>query len=176
MGWALPGPFSFINTMVVKKVSRFFCMALKSVLSSRKKVVIVVSRFNPTITQRLVDACIDELSAAGVSSSQIKLVWVPGAFEIPLAAKVSALRESVAAVICLGAVIKGQTEHYHLIIENVARGIMDVGLEVSKPIVFEVLACETFELANQRSKPKGANKGRDAARVALEMVNLLQTL
>lgn len=151
-------------------------MKQKNILSSRKQVVIVVSLFNEPVTRRLADGCVDELKKAGLSLSQIKVIWVPGAFEIPLVAKASALRDSVVAVICLGAVIKGQTEHYQLIIENVARGIMDVSLKVCKPVIFEVLACDTFALANARSKVRGANKGRDAAHAALDMIHILKKM
>lgn len=151
-------------------------MTSKKLLYSGKKVVVVVSRFNETITQRLADACLDELRKQRLPLSQVKLVRVPGAFEIPLAARVCARRASVAAVICLGAVIRGQTEHYNLIVENVARGIMDVSIETRKPVIFEVLACDTFKLADERSKVKGVNKGRDAARAALEMIRVLQTI
>jgi 6,7-dimethyl-8-ribityllumazine synthase len=170
LGLGIARPF-FIASGV-----RTVLMTSKKRLFSGKKVVVIVSSFNETVTQRLADACLDELHKQKVPLSQVKLIRVPGAFEIPLAAKVCARLTSVAAVICLGAVIKGQTDHYNLIVENVARGIMDVSIETRKPVIFEVLACETFQLADERSKAKGINKGRDAARTALEMIRVLQTV
>lgn len=137
-----------------------------------KKIAVVVSRFNDFITKRLLDGCVDELKKIGVADANITVVWVPGAFEIPvIAAKLAA--QSYQAVICLGCVIKGQTDHYELVMKGATDGIMAASLKSGKPVIFEVLACETVELANQRSKVKGDNKGRDAAQVAIEMIDVL---
>lgn len=136
-----------------------------------KKIAIVVSRFNEFITQRLLDGCLDELKQCGVTDANITVVWVPGAFEIPVTALQLAATQH--AVICLGCVIKGQTDHYELVMQGATDGIMEVSLKSEKPIVFEVLACETVALADQRAKPNGSNKGRDAAHVALEMIDVL---
>ncbi|MGE0269156.1 MAG: 6,7-dimethyl-8-ribityllumazine synthase [Candidatus Omnitrophota bacterium] len=137
------------------------------------RIAIVVSRFNETITRRLLNGCLDQLSKLGVSQKDIKVAWVPGAFEIPLIALKYATKKDINAVICLGAVIEGQTEHYRLVTDNVASGIMQVSLQSQKPVIFEILAAKSVKLIDKRSQPKGHNKGRDAAETAVEMVNLL---
>ncbi|VAX34881.1 6,7-dimethyl-8-ribityllumazine synthase [hydrothermal vent metagenome] len=139
-----------------------------------KRIAIVVSRFNDFITQRLLDACVDELLRHSISEKNITIVWVPGAYEIPMTAQKLAKKKTVQAVVCLGAVIRGETFHYELVAQGVAQGVMDVSLKAGKPIVFEVLATDTVEDANKRSKLKGDNKGRDAALVALEMIDVLR--
>ena len=110
--------------------------------SKSKKIAIVVARFNEFITKRLLDGCIDELKKMGVADKNITVIWVPGAFEIPSAAQLAAKKNH--AVICLGCIIQGETDHYDLVAEGTMRGIMDVMVQTGKPIVFEVLACETF--------------------------------
>lgn len=137
------------------------------------QVAIVVSQFNEEITTRLLNGCCDELKKSGIKESMMTIVEVPGAFEIPVAALALARRKNISAVICLGAVIRGQTDHYRLVAEQAARGIMDVALITGKPVIFEVLACETVKLANERSQEKGDNKGRDAAQAALHMIHVL---
>lgn len=143
------------------------------VKSCKGKIAIVVSKFNEFVTKRLLDACVDELIKNGVKAKNIIVVWVPGAFEIPFMARKMADKEMIDGVICLGAVIRGETKHYDLVADNTARGIMDVSLEINKPIIFEVLATDTMELAYKRSEEKGINKGRDAAQALLEMLDLL---
>ena len=138
-----------------------------------KHIAIVVSRFNEFITKRLLDACVDELLGHDVNEKNITVVWVPGAYEIPVTAQKLAKKKSIGVVICLGAVIRGETFHYELVAQGVAQGVMDVALKAGKPIIFEVLATDTIEDANKRSKLKGDNKGRDAAVVALEMMDVL---
>lgn len=142
----------------------------------KKRIAIVVSRFNEPIPTRLLDACREQLRKSGVRDSNIEVVRVPGAFEIPLAALHLAKHKDIGAVICLGAVIEGQTDHYRLVAQEAARGIMSVALQTGKPIIYEVLVCETIKLANERSGEKGFNKGRDAALAAVEMINILKTL
>lgn len=132
------------------------------------KIAIVVARFNETITQRLLDACLDELSKLGVYKKDITVAWVPGAFEIPLIAQKFGQKKGIDAVICLGAVILGETDHYRLVADNVASGIMQVSLNCKKPVIFEVLATETVVLAQQRAELDGSNKGRDAAQAAVQ--------
>ncbi|MBF0385398.1 MAG: 6,7-dimethyl-8-ribityllumazine synthase [Candidatus Omnitrophica bacterium] len=141
--------------------------------SGRNKIAIVVSKFNDFITKNLLKACRDELHKAGLSEKDIRVTFVPGAFEIPLMALKSAERKEIGAVICLGAVIKGETLHYELVAQECARGIMDVSLQTKKPVIFEVLACDTIKKAQDRAKEKGNNKGRDAALAALEMLDML---
>lgn len=138
-----------------------------------QRIGIVVSRFNENITKRLLAGCLDELAKAGVNKKDISVCWVPGAFEIPLVAQTLAKKKTIDAVICLGAVIRGDTYHYELVAQGVAQGIARVALDCSKPVIFEVLATETIEQANKRSQEDGENKGRDAALTAVEMAHLL---
>ena len=141
-----------------------------------KKIGIIVSRFNDFITHRLLDGCINELVKNGVKQNDITVCWVPGAYEIPLAAQKLAKKKNIHAVICLGAIIRGQTFHYELVAQGSAVGIMQAMLATGKPIIFEVLSADTVELINDRSQVKGPNKGRDAALVALEMIDLIAQL
>ncbi|MFT5387395.1 MAG: 6,7-dimethyl-8-ribityllumazine synthase [Lysobacterales bacterium] len=134
-----------------------------------KRIAVVVARFNEFITKRLLDGCLDELSKAGVAKTNITVIWVPGAFEIPVAA-LKAVRKNH-AVVCLGCIIKGETDHYDLVAEGTTKGIMDVITKTGKPVVFEVLATETVELSEKR-----VDKGRDAAQVALEMIDVLSQI
>ena len=140
------------------------------------KIGIVASRFNGSITQRLLKACVEELADSGIKESNIQIVWVPGAFEIPVVALKLAQKKSTNAVICLGTVIKGETMHFELVSYAAAWGVSQVALSTEKPIIFEVLSTYTTEQANQRSKIKGDNKGRDAARAALEMISVLKKI
>lgn len=144
--------------------------------TGRGKIAVVVGRFNEPICTRLLEACLDQLGRHGYGPSDVLVTWVPGAFEIPLIALTQARKKPVAAVICLGAIIEGQTDHYRLVADGAARGIMEVGLLTGKPVIFEVLATPTVELANQRAKKRGSNKGRDAADAAVEMVNTLKEI
>ncbi|HBG60888.1 MAG: 6,7-dimethyl-8-ribityllumazine synthase [Omnitrophica WOR_2 bacterium GWF2_38_59] len=138
-----------------------------------RRIGIVVSRFNENITKRLLEGCLDELAKAGVKKKNLSVCWVPGAFEISLAAQELAKKKTIDAVICLGAVIRGETYHYELVAQGAAQGIAKVALDCSKPVIFEVLATDTVEQANKRSQENGDNKGRDAALAALEMADLL---
>ncbi|MBZ0165274.1 MAG: 6,7-dimethyl-8-ribityllumazine synthase [Candidatus Omnitrophica bacterium] len=140
------------------------------------RIAIIVGRFNEPICARLLEGCLDQLQKHGLRERDVLVTWVPGAFEIPIAALKYAKKKSVDAVICLGAIIEGQTDHYRLVADNATRGIMDVGLTTEKPVVFEILAASTVELANQRSQLKGINKGRDAADVAVEMIKTLKEI
>jgi 6,7-dimethyl-8-ribityllumazine synthase len=138
-----------------------------------KKFAIIASRFNEFITQRLLDACLKELSKSGVPASHITVAWVPGSFELPVAAKAFAQKKNVHAVICLGCVIRGETYHFELVADNAARGILEASLSTGKPVIFGVLTTDNVEQANKRSEGKSDNKGRDAAQAALEMVRLM---
>jgi len=137
-----------------------------------KRFAIVASRFNDFITKRLLDACLKELKRAGARDSEITVLWVPGSFEIPLVALKLAKKKSIDVVICLGAVIKGETLHFDLISRTVTEGIARAGLESGKPVIFGVLTTYTTKQALKRSEPHGDNKGRDAARAAVRMANL----
>jgi 6,7-dimethyl-8-ribityllumazine synthase len=135
---------------------------------------IVVSRFNSFVTDKLVEGALDALKRHGADDALIEVFRVPGAFEIPLAAKKVAGRKDIDAVICLGAVIKGGTPHFHYVASEVTKGIAMVSLESEKPVAFGILTTETVEQAVERSGTKAGNKGADAATSAIEMVNLLK--
>ena len=140
------------------------------------RIAVVVSRFNDSITKRLLSGCLEQLAKLGVNKSDIKVSWVPGAFEIPVIALKYASKKNIDAVICLGAVIEGKTDHYRLVIDNAANGIMQVSIITQKPIVFEILAAKSIVLANKRSQSKGNNKGRDAADTAVKMASLISEI
>ena len=135
---------------------------------------IVVSRFNSFVTDRLLEGALDALKRHGAEDSRIDIYRVPGAFEIPLAAKLLSKKKSVDGVICLGAVIKGGTPHFHYVASEVTKGIAAASLEAEKPIAFGILTTESVEQAVERAGTKGGNKGYDAAMSVIEMVNLLK--
>jgi 6,7-dimethyl-8-ribityllumazine synthase len=137
---------------------------------------IVASRFNEFIGSRLVAGARDCLVRHGVSEADIDLAWVPGAFEIPLAAQRLARSQRYSAVICVGAVIRGSTPHFEHVAAEVTKGIAQVQLETGLPVVFGVLTTDTIEQAVERAGTKAGNKGWDAALAALEMANLLRVL
>lgn len=137
---------------------------------------VVVSRFNDLITRRLVDGAVDLIVRLGGQSDRIDVVWVPGAFEIPLAAASLAKSGRYSAVICLGAVIQGSTTHHEYINSQVAAGIMSVTRETGVPVTFGVLTCESMDQALDRAGGKVGNKGAEAAEAAVEMVNLLKKI
>ncbi|HPS52502.1 MAG TPA: 6,7-dimethyl-8-ribityllumazine synthase [Phycisphaerae bacterium] len=140
------------------------------------KFAIVVGRFNEFITNKLLGGALDALSRHGVKEEQIEVVWAPGSFEIPVIAKHLAEGGRYDAVVCLGAVIRGGTDHYEYVAAEVAKGIGQVGLSTGKPCIFGVLTCDTVEQAIDRAGAKSGNKGAEAALAALEMVNLLGEL
>lgn len=138
---------------------------------------VVVARFNEHVTERLLKACLDEFSRLGVCECQVQVVHVPGAFEIPVTALKLAQKKNVRAVVCLGAVVRGQTFHYELVAQEAARGIQDVALKTGKPVIFEVLAADTMALCEARAKEGDRdNKGASAARVAVEMAGILERM
>ncbi len=137
---------------------------------------IIVSKFNEPVTSRLLAGAEDTLRQLGTASDQIQLIRVPGAFELPLAAKALAQSHEVDAVICLGAVIRGETPHFDYISEVTSRGIGQVALETGIPVIFGVLTTNTVEQAMERSGSSERNKGADAARTAIEMVSLMKQL
>jgi len=140
------------------------------------KIAIVASRFNEFITQKLIEGALDCLLRHNVNESDITLVWVPGSFEIPLAAKRLALSKKHQCVICLGAIIRGETAHFEYIASEVAKGIAHVTLDCGVPIIFGVLTTENVEQAIDRAGTKAGNKGFSAAANAIEMANLLKKL
>lgn len=140
------------------------------------RLVIVAGRFNEVVVNALLDGACDFLRRHGVNTSDIDVIRVPGAFEIPLAAKVALETNRYAAAVCLGAVIRGGTGHYEHVAGQCAAGLQKVQLETGKPAVFGVLTTDTPEQAMDRAGGKAGNKGADAAAVALEMLNLLRAL
>jgi 6,7-dimethyl-8-ribityllumazine synthase len=133
---------------------------------------IVVSRFNHFITGHLLSGAEDALKRHGAVDDQITVVWVPGAFEIPLAAQKLAQSKKYQAIICLGAVIRGSTPHFDYIAAEVSKGVASVGLAAGMPVIFGVLTTDSIEQAIERAGTKSGNKGWDAALSALEMVDL----
>jgi 6,7-dimethyl-8-ribityllumazine synthase len=137
---------------------------------------IVVSRFNEFITSKLLAGAIDCLQRHGASDEQISVVWVPGACEITQACKTLANSGKFVAVICLGAVIRGQTAHYDYVCQQVVRGIGQTNYDSTTPAVFGVLTCETIEQAVERAGTKMGNAGSNAALTAMEMANVIQQI
>lgn len=141
-----------------------------------EKFCIVISRFNEFIGSRLLSGAKDELVRHGVSEENITVVWVPGAFEIPVVAKRCAKSGKYNAVITLGAVIKGSTSHYDYVCAEVSKGVAAVSLETEVPVIFGVLTTDNIEQAIERAGTKAGNKGSDAAKAAIEMANLMSAL
>ena len=137
---------------------------------------IVVSRFNEFITSKLLEGAIDCLQRHGATDEQIVVVWVPGACEITIAAKRLAASGRYVAVVCLGAVIRGQTSHYEAVCQQVTRGIGQLNYDGSVPAVFGVLTCETLEQAAERAGTKMGNAGADAAMTAMEMASVMDQI
>jgi 6,7-dimethyl-8-ribityllumazine synthase len=137
-----------------------------------KKFGIVISRFNELISSQLLAGAKDCLLRHDCKEEDITVVWVPGSYEIPLAAKRMAKSKKYSSVICLGAVIRGGTPHFDYIAAEVSKGVAQVGLEAGLPVIFGVLTTDTIEQALERAGTKAGNKGWDAALSAIEMVNL----
>ncbi len=143
---------------------------------SRRSVGVAVSRFNGGITSRLLEAALAELEAAGVAPEAIEVMPVPGAFELPLAAMALAKSRRYSCVIVLGCVIRGETPHFEYVSNEAASGVQLAGLETGVPVAFGVLTCDTLEQAEARAGGTHGNKGAEAARSALEMVESLAQL
>ncbi len=146
------------------------------VSAGKRKYAIVVSRFNEFITSRLLDGAIDCLKRHGAADEQILVVWVPGACEITSAAKKLANSGKYVAVLCLGAVIRGQTPHYDYVCQQVVRGIGQINYDCKAPAIFGVLTCETLEQAVDRAGTKEGNAGANAAMTAMEMADVLEQI
>lgn len=140
------------------------------------KVGIVASRFNEFITAKLLSGAEDCLLRHGASGDDIAVSWVPGAFEIPLVAKKMAESGKYDAVICLGAVIRGSTDHYDYVCNEVSKGIAQVSLSSGVPVMFGVLTTDSIEQAIERAGTKAGNKGYDCAMGAIEMANLIKNM
>ena len=137
---------------------------------------LVISRFNEFITKKLIEGAQDALLRHGVSEADIDAAWVPGSFEIPLAAKKLAQSKKYDAVICLGAVVRGGTPHFEYIATEVTKGIATVGLETGLPVIYGVITADTLEQAIERAGTKMGNAGFEAAEKAIEMANLLKSI
>jgi len=145
-------------------------------ISQNQKYAIIVGRFNEFIGSKLLGGAIDTFVRHGVAEEDIEIVWVPGAFEMPLIAKKLAKSGKYDGVICLGAVIRGATAHFDYVSGEVTKGIASVSLETEVPVIFGVLTTDTIEQAIERAGTKAGNKGSEAAATAIEMANLLAEL
>ncbi|WP_267202494.1 6,7-dimethyl-8-ribityllumazine synthase [Limosilactobacillus kribbianus] len=140
------------------------------------RIAIVVADFNSTVTRQLKEGAVATLEKFGVPTGQIDVYHVPGAFEIPFAAKKLMDSERFAGIMTLGAVIKGDTDHYNLICQNVTRGIMDLNLQGKLPVTFGILTTDNIEQAMQRAGLKMGNEGASTAQSLLEMISLVRSL
>lgn len=140
------------------------------------RVAVVASRFNETISKRLVDGALDCLARHGTAEDRISITWVPGAFELPAAAGRLAATGEVDAVVCLGTVIRGETPHFEYVAGGAATGIAQAAATSGIPVIFGVLTTDTTEQAEARAGGKMGNKGFEAALAAIEMANLFATM
>jgi 6,7-dimethyl-8-ribityllumazine synthase len=142
-------------------------------IAGKGKFGIIVGRFNEFIGGKLLDGALDGLKRHGVSEENIEIVWVPGAYEIPLVSKKMAKTKNYDAILCLGAGIRGETPHFDYVSSEVSKGIANVSIDTEVPIIFGVLTTDTIQQAIERAGTKAGNKGFDAALSAIEMTNLL---
>jgi 6,7-dimethyl-8-ribityllumazine synthase len=140
------------------------------------RIALVAARFNHLVVEQLVAGAQDGLRRHGLSEDAVDLVWVPGSLEIPPVAQRLAASRKYAAIICLGAVIRGETDHYDHVAAGAANGIVQAGLATGVPLIFGVLTCENLDQALNRAGAKGGNKGFEAALTAIEMIDLLRQL
>lgn len=145
-----------------------------SLVAKEARIGIVAGRFNEFITSKLIAGAVDALKRHDVDEDKIDLAWVPGAFEIPLIASKMAKSGNYDAVLCLGAVIRGNTSHYDYVCSEVSKGIAHVSLETGIPVMFGVVTTENIEQAIERAGTKAGNKGYDVAVGAIEMINLIK--
>lgn len=141
-----------------------------------KKFGIVISRFNDFLTSNLLEGALDALRRHGAEDKKISIAWVPGAFEIPYAAKKLISTNSFDAIICLGAVIRGATPHFDLIANELSKGIANLSMETGIPVIFGIITADTLEQALERAGTKAGNRGFEAAVNAIEMANLFSTI
>lgn len=141
-----------------------------------KKFAIVIARFNSFISDKLLEGAMDTLIRSGAGQDDIDIARVPGAFEIPLVAKKFADSQKYDAVICLGAIIRGATPHFDVVVNEASKGTAQVGLDSGVPVLFGVLTTETIEQAIERAGTKAGNKGSEVAVAAIEMANLVDSL
>jgi len=151
-------------------------LSKKSRAAAGLRIGIVVAKFNQSVTGKLLSSCLAGLSKQGVKDQHIHVVRVPGAFEIPLAARTMAMTKRFDAVICLGAVIRGDTPHFDYICSAASRGIAQAALDAGVPVIFGVLTTETVAQAVERADPAQFNRGGEAAKSALDMVRVLRQI
>ncbi|TCW60879.1 6,7-dimethyl-8-ribityllumazine synthase [Treponema sp. J25] len=147
-----------------------------SLIARQMRLAIVASRFNDFIVSRLIEGALDGLLRHGAEKEKIRLVRVPGAFEIPLAAQILARDPTIDGILCLGALIRGSTPHFDYVAAEVSKGIAQVGLATGKPVIFSVLTTDSIEQAVERAGTKAGNKGFEGACALIEMVNLCRSL
>jgi len=140
------------------------------------KFAVAVGRFNEFITGKLLDGCIDSLTRHGVAADDVDVFWAPGGFDLPLLTSKLAETGKYAAVVCLGAVIRGGTDHYQYVAAEVSKGVAQTALKTGVPCLFGVITCDTIEQAIERAGTKAGNRGSQAAQAALEMVDLLRQI
>ena len=145
-------------------------------LATELKIAFVVARFNEFVCERLLEGALDSFVRHGGNQDNVTVLRVPGAFELPLAAKNLAVSGKFDAVVCLGAVIRGETSHYDYVCANASSGIASASLETGIPVSFGLLTTETIEQAIERSGSKAGNQGRDATDCAIEMARLLKQI
>ncbi len=138
-----------------------------------KKFGIIASRFNDFMTKQLVSGCLDTLARHGADDSDLTVVWVPGAFEIPVVALKMSKSKAYDALICLGTVIRGQTPHFDFVAAEASKGVAKVAQDSGIPVIFGIITADTIEQAIERSGTKDGNKGQDAALSAIEMINIM---
>ena len=142
----------------------------------QEQYAIVVSRFNEFITAKLLAGALDALKRHGAQDDQISVVWVPGSFEVPVTARKLAQSKKFAAVICIAAVIRGQTDHYDHVCQQITRGVGEISAVTGIPTLFGVITCDTLDQAIDRAGAKAGNIGFNAAVSAIEMANLFSQL
>ena len=148
----------------------------KLVAPAKARFAIIVSRFNEFITSKLLGGAMDALQRHGVAEGNIDVIWAPGSFEMPVIALRLAQSKRYAAVLCVGAVIRGGTDHYQYVASEAAKGVAAASMKTGVPCIFGILTCDSIEQAIERSGAKAGNKGADAAASAIEMVNLFASL
>jgi 6,7-dimethyl-8-ribityllumazine synthase len=147
-----------------------------NLIGKGKKFAIAVSRFNEFISKRLLEGAVDALTRHGVEEENIVVVWVPGSFEMPPVAQKLAASKKYNAVICLGAIIRGDTPHFEYIASEAAKGIAKAGMKTGIPVIFGIITADTLEQAIERAGTKSGNKGAVAAASAIEMANLFEKI
>ncbi|MFH1423241.1 MAG: 6,7-dimethyl-8-ribityllumazine synthase [Planctomycetota bacterium] len=147
-----------------------------NLIGKGKKFAIVISRFNEFISKRLLEGAVDALLRHGVEETSVSVAWVPGSFETPLTAHKLAESKKYDGVICLGAIIRGDTPHFEYIAHEAAKGVAEAGMRTGVPVIFGIITADTLEQAIERAGTKSGNKGAVAAISAIEMANLFEKI